>query len=208
MRWCREQRFRLIVGLLDLADLLRCVQQGLLEVAKSSTRTASRQVSSGGRRRAKAGSGLPQVGGGASGQCRAAYRRQEVRHLHVRDGEMLRAVLPYTAKVFGRAILMVVGPADGDAVGHGRLFGRWSSSHRIRNQAMPARLGRNSGRRPAARAPSGCHGGRSGWSETRAFHPQRLPARLQRCPPMAHYRVTRASDRRVDVANETGRACK
>ena len=27
-------------------------------------------------------------------------------HLHVRDGEMLKAVLPYTAKDFGRAILM------------------------------------------------------------------------------------------------------
>jgi hypothetical protein len=34
----------------------------------------------------------------------------------------------------------VVGPADGDAVGHGRLFGRWSSNHRIRHQATPARL--------------------------------------------------------------------
>jgi dihydroorotase len=27
-------------------------------------------------------------------------------HLHVRDGAMLAAVLPYTAKVFGRAIIM------------------------------------------------------------------------------------------------------
>ena len=37
---------------------------------------------------------------------RITIRRPDDWHLHVRDGEMLRAVLPYTAKVFGRAILM------------------------------------------------------------------------------------------------------
>src|SRR6202167_3372000 len=33
-------------------------------------------------------------------------RKPDDWHLHVRDGEMLKAVLPYTAKNFGRAILM------------------------------------------------------------------------------------------------------
>jgi dihydroorotase len=37
---------------------------------------------------------------------RITIRRPDDWHLHVRDGEMLRAVLPYTAKIFGRAILM------------------------------------------------------------------------------------------------------
>ena len=33
-------------------------------------------------------------------------RRPDDWHLHVRDGEMLKAVLPFTARYFGRAILM------------------------------------------------------------------------------------------------------
>src|ERR1700693_3442806 len=33
-------------------------------------------------------------------------RKPDDWHLHVRDGAMLKAVLPYTAKHFGRAILM------------------------------------------------------------------------------------------------------
>src|SRR5690606_22121656 len=33
-------------------------------------------------------------------------RRPDDWHVHVRDGEMLRATLPFTAKVFGRAIIM------------------------------------------------------------------------------------------------------
>jgi dihydroorotase len=37
---------------------------------------------------------------------RITIRRPDDWHLHVRDGEMLKAVLPYTAKDFGRAILM------------------------------------------------------------------------------------------------------
>jgi dihydroorotase len=37
---------------------------------------------------------------------RLIIRRPDDWHLHVRDGEMLKAVLPYTAKHFGRAILM------------------------------------------------------------------------------------------------------
>ncbi|MDR3420816.1 MAG: dihydroorotase [Xanthobacteraceae bacterium] len=37
---------------------------------------------------------------------RITIRRPDDWHLHVRDGEMLKAVLPYTAKEFGRAILM------------------------------------------------------------------------------------------------------
>ena len=37
---------------------------------------------------------------------RITIRRPDDWHLHVRDGEMLKAVLPYTANVFGRAILM------------------------------------------------------------------------------------------------------
>jgi len=37
---------------------------------------------------------------------RLTIRRPDDWHLHVRDGDMLRAVLPYTARHFGRAILM------------------------------------------------------------------------------------------------------
>ena len=37
---------------------------------------------------------------------RLTIRKPDDWHLHVRDGEMLKAVLPYTAKNFGRAILM------------------------------------------------------------------------------------------------------
>jgi len=37
---------------------------------------------------------------------RITIRRPDDWHLHVRDGEMLKAVLPATAKEFGRAILM------------------------------------------------------------------------------------------------------
>ena len=37
---------------------------------------------------------------------RITIRRPDDWHLHVRDGEMLKAVLPYSAKDFGRAILM------------------------------------------------------------------------------------------------------
>ena len=37
---------------------------------------------------------------------RITIRRPDDWHLHVRDADMLKAVLPYTAKVFGRAILM------------------------------------------------------------------------------------------------------
>ena len=37
---------------------------------------------------------------------RITIRKPDDWHLHVRDGAMLRAVLPYTAKHFGRAILM------------------------------------------------------------------------------------------------------
>jgi dihydroorotase len=38
--------------------------------------------------------------------ARISIRKPDDWHLHVRDGEMLKAVLPYTAKDFGRAILM------------------------------------------------------------------------------------------------------
>jgi len=34
------------------------------------------------------------------------FRKPDDWHLHVRDGEMLKAVMPYTARHFGRAILM------------------------------------------------------------------------------------------------------
>ncbi len=37
---------------------------------------------------------------------RITIRRPDDWHLHVRDGDMLKAVLPYTAKDFGRAIIM------------------------------------------------------------------------------------------------------
>src|SRR5918994_1704649 len=37
---------------------------------------------------------------------RITIRKPDDWHLHVRDGAMLRAVLPFTAKHFGRAILM------------------------------------------------------------------------------------------------------
>jgi dihydroorotase len=42
----------------------------------------------------------------ASMTTRITIRRPDDWHLHVRDGEMLKAVLPYTARHFGRAILM------------------------------------------------------------------------------------------------------
>ena len=38
--------------------------------------------------------------------ARITIRKPDDWHLHVRDGEMLKAALPYTAKHFGRAILM------------------------------------------------------------------------------------------------------
>src|SRR5690242_5023888 len=37
---------------------------------------------------------------------RITIRKPDDWHLHVRDGEMLKAVLPFTATHFGRAILM------------------------------------------------------------------------------------------------------
>ena len=37
---------------------------------------------------------------------RITIRRPDDWHLHVRDGEMLKSVLPYTARHFGRAVLM------------------------------------------------------------------------------------------------------
>src|ERR1700694_5752292 len=37
---------------------------------------------------------------------RITIRKPDDWHLHVRDGAMLKAVLPYTARNFGRAILM------------------------------------------------------------------------------------------------------
>ena len=37
---------------------------------------------------------------------RITIRRPDDWHLHVRDGEMLKAVMPFTARHFGRAILM------------------------------------------------------------------------------------------------------
>ncbi len=37
---------------------------------------------------------------------RITIRKPDDWHLHVRDGAMLKAVLPYTARHFGRAILM------------------------------------------------------------------------------------------------------
>ncbi|HEY6603562.1 MAG TPA: dihydroorotase, partial [Xanthobacteraceae bacterium] len=37
---------------------------------------------------------------------RITIRKPDDWHLHVRDGAMLKAVLPFTAKHFGRAILM------------------------------------------------------------------------------------------------------
>jgi len=38
--------------------------------------------------------------------ARLTIRKPDDWHLHVRDGEMLKAVLPYTARDFGRAVLM------------------------------------------------------------------------------------------------------
>jgi hypothetical protein len=43
---------------------------------------------------------------GAAMTTRITIRRPGDWHLHVRDSEMLKAVLPFTAKDFGRAILM------------------------------------------------------------------------------------------------------
>lgn len=43
---------------------------------------------------------------GCGRNVRISIVRPDDWHLHVRDGEMLQAVLPYTARVFGRAIIM------------------------------------------------------------------------------------------------------
>ena len=37
---------------------------------------------------------------------RITIRKPDDWHLHVRDNEMLKACMPYTAKKFGRAIIM------------------------------------------------------------------------------------------------------
>jgi len=53
---------------------------------------------------------------------RITIRKPDDWHLHVRDGEMLKAVLPYTAEKFGRAIMMpnLVPPVatTADAIGY------------------------------------------------------------------------------------------
>lgn len=46
------------------------------------------------------------VGAGASGNATLTLARPDDWHLHVRDGAMLEAVLPHTARQFGRAIIM------------------------------------------------------------------------------------------------------
>src|SRR3954464_7289941 len=55
---------------------------------------------------------------------RLTIRKPDDWHLHVRDGEMLKAVMPYTAKNFGRAILMpnLIPPVrtTADAVAYGK----------------------------------------------------------------------------------------
>src|SRR5579863_7372171 len=49
---------------------------------------------------------------------RITIRRPDDWHLHVRDGEMLKAVLPYTARHFGRAILVPTVRTTQDAVAY------------------------------------------------------------------------------------------
>ena len=70
---------------------------------------------------------------------RITIRKPDDWHLHVRDGEMLKAVLPYTAKHFGRAILMpnLVPPVRTTArrdrlsrAGHGGAAARARASRR------------------------------------------------------------------------------
>ena len=54
---------------------------------------------------------------------RLTIRRPDDWHLHLRDGAMMRAVLPFTAACFGRAIVMpnlvppVTGPAGALPIG-------------------------------------------------------------------------------------------
>ena len=66
---------------------------------------------------------------------RITIRKPDDWHLHVRDGAMLKAVLPYTAKNFGRAILMpnLIPPVrttkDGDRLSRAR---RWRRCRRAR----------------------------------------------------------------------------
>ena len=90
---------------------------------------------------------------------RITIRKPDDWHLHVRDGAMLKAVLPYTAKHFGRAILMpnLIPPvrttADGDRLsraGHGGAAARLDlqaaddllSHRRHRSRRRRARLSR------------------------------------------------------------------
>ena len=49
--------------------------------------------------------------------ARITIRKPDDWHLHVRDGAMLKAVMPFTARHFGRAILMpnLVPPVNGIA---------------------------------------------------------------------------------------------
>lgn len=55
-------------------------------------------------------------------------------HLHLRDGEMLKAVLPYTARQFARAIVMPNLKPPVTTVGHATAY-----AQRIR-AALPTEL--------------------------------------------------------------------
>jgi hypothetical protein len=84
---------------------------------------------------------------------RITIRKPDDWHLHVRDGAMLKAVLPHTAKHFGRAILMpnLIPPVT--RLSLGRLY---------RREALPCErdheLGRRRDRLPQGHARAGTHG--------------------------------------------------
>ncbi len=63
---------------------------------------------------------------------RITIKKPDDWHLHVRDGEMLKAVLPYTAKNFGRAILMPnLIPPSRHASATSRTTSPFPSRHRL-----------------------------------------------------------------------------
>jgi hypothetical protein len=79
---------------------------------------------------------------------RLTIRKPDDWHLHVRDGAMLKAVLPFTAKHFGRAILMpnLVPPVATTADAAGQ-----PGDHHARKDAMGRPRG-DQGRGPDERA--------------------------------------------------------
>ena len=75
-----------------------------LDAACSSGSVSSAAAPS--RQRSIASASLAVSSGGAGSVQRLTITRPDDWHLHVRDGDSLRAVVPHTASHFGRAIIM------------------------------------------------------------------------------------------------------